>query len=316
MLANPDNADPGPADVFSLAKTLWVLATNQRYPPQGEHRSSYHGMNISDFLADDQAPPLDSLIQRCTIFNPKARPSMSEFKEELGSWLNPESQNTGVSAGNLRTIGERFATIREPQAQAQVGSKARADMLDSLRELKIARVRELTNICKINFNGSVIADENSTIVQNCDRSHYLSLINPEILSSHDARFWTFQIGASCKLLISNRKLQVNLIGQAGGFDFRSSSKATAFALFLIEFVDTERYPKVRKTMEDRRICIVHREVRISHCPSISYSNAFHSVFGNWDKAFLKAAEEFTKCCEHVFYRGEAGFRELENKYKD
>ncbi len=35
MIVNPAHADPFPADVFSLAKTLWVLAVDQRFPPAG-----------------------------------------------------------------------------------------------------------------------------------------------------------------------------------------------------------------------------------------------------------------------------------------
>ncbi len=38
MLTDPANADPGPADVYSLAKTLWVLCTDQRWPPQESSR--------------------------------------------------------------------------------------------------------------------------------------------------------------------------------------------------------------------------------------------------------------------------------------
>jgi serine/threonine protein kinase len=38
MLREPDVADAGPADVYSLAKTLWALASGQRYPPEGQIR--------------------------------------------------------------------------------------------------------------------------------------------------------------------------------------------------------------------------------------------------------------------------------------
>ena len=35
MMENPLSADPAPADVYSLAKTLWVLVTGSRWPPPG-----------------------------------------------------------------------------------------------------------------------------------------------------------------------------------------------------------------------------------------------------------------------------------------
>jgi serine/threonine protein kinase len=38
MIRDPANANPHPADVFSLGKTIWVLATEQRFPPLGHRR--------------------------------------------------------------------------------------------------------------------------------------------------------------------------------------------------------------------------------------------------------------------------------------
>jgi serine/threonine protein kinase len=35
MISNPRHADGTKADVYSPAKTLWVLATGQNYPPPG-----------------------------------------------------------------------------------------------------------------------------------------------------------------------------------------------------------------------------------------------------------------------------------------
>ena len=46
MIDNPKNADPAAADVFSLAKTLWVLCVDQRWPPQGEQQASNESYSI------------------------------------------------------------------------------------------------------------------------------------------------------------------------------------------------------------------------------------------------------------------------------
>ena len=48
MLNEPTTALGGPADVYSLGKTLWVAATGQRYPLPGEHRLEHatgHGLS-------------------------------------------------------------------------------------------------------------------------------------------------------------------------------------------------------------------------------------------------------------------------------
>jgi len=38
MILSPTTAEPHPADVYSLGKTLWVLATGQAWPPEGTSR--------------------------------------------------------------------------------------------------------------------------------------------------------------------------------------------------------------------------------------------------------------------------------------
>ena len=40
---------PGPANVFSLAKTLWVICDAQRRPPQGEQQASNESYTIDKY---------------------------------------------------------------------------------------------------------------------------------------------------------------------------------------------------------------------------------------------------------------------------
>ena len=48
MIRDPANANPLPADVYSLGKTLWVLATGQRFPPEGHQPASARKFSIAD----------------------------------------------------------------------------------------------------------------------------------------------------------------------------------------------------------------------------------------------------------------------------
>jgi serine/threonine protein kinase len=47
--------DFGPADVFSLAKTLWVMATGQRYPMPGELLPEFAGARLSSYVKGHRA---------------------------------------------------------------------------------------------------------------------------------------------------------------------------------------------------------------------------------------------------------------------
>ncbi|HEX8597169.1 MAG TPA: protein kinase [Chloroflexia bacterium] len=87
VLTSPRHAHPGPADVYSLAKTLYVLATEQRWPPPGPQHVGTKGETIEEYVRHARVRQLDWLIERATTSDTSARPSMSEFARELQSWL-------------------------------------------------------------------------------------------------------------------------------------------------------------------------------------------------------------------------------------
>src|SRR5262249_48926541 len=68
-------------------KTLWVLATEQRIPLQGELRADNPQVNIGAYRAVPRADQLDLLAERATRHDPAGRPTMAEFSAELRAWL-------------------------------------------------------------------------------------------------------------------------------------------------------------------------------------------------------------------------------------
>ena len=112
MLNDPVGALGGPADVYSLAKTLWVLATGQRYPPQGEQRIDVPQLTLSENVAHPRSRLLDHLIENATKHNPEERPSMAEFAAELDAWLAEPSRP--VSPSDFSGIAARVKALIEP----------------------------------------------------------------------------------------------------------------------------------------------------------------------------------------------------------
>lgn len=100
MFENCAETRAGPADVFSLAKSLWVVATQMRFPLEGHLRSDERPLRLSTYAPHSRAPFLDRLIDHCTRHSPNDRPSMLEFADELAAWLNPTSadKNVNISA--------------------------------------------------------------------------------------------------------------------------------------------------------------------------------------------------------------------------
>jgi serine/threonine protein kinase len=87
MISNPAGAESHPADVYALGKTLWVLATDQNYPPEGPQPAGARGLSIGDYRPHPHDLSLDRLIERMTLRDPIARPTKREVAGELRAWL-------------------------------------------------------------------------------------------------------------------------------------------------------------------------------------------------------------------------------------
>ncbi len=97
MLSAPETANFAAADVFSFAKTLWVLLSGQSFPPQGEIRSATERDRLADWVDFDRSEFLDYLIERCTRRGVSERPSMDDVRKELESFLAiPSSAGSAV----------------------------------------------------------------------------------------------------------------------------------------------------------------------------------------------------------------------------
>lgn len=85
------------ADVYSLAKTLFVLALPCRgpYPPDGTHHADSQEFSLWEAGGSTAAlAALRQVLEAATEFNPGQRLSMAEFRDELRAWLDryPEAQ--------------------------------------------------------------------------------------------------------------------------------------------------------------------------------------------------------------------------------
>ena len=124
LIIEPTGADAHPADVYSLAKTLWVLATEQGYPPEGHQAPDVTGFNIADWRPDARAGALDRLVDRCTRLPPDQRPSMADVASELEAWLamsnEPQPLDLGDMHQQLRSAlaAERAAYDRNAELKA------------------------------------------------------------------------------------------------------------------------------------------------------------------------------------------------------
>jgi len=121
MMENAADVPGGPADVYAFAKTLWVLASGQTFPLQGEQRADIPQLRLSTNCPHSRATILDRLLDRASRYDSHQRPAMIEVANELAAWLDaPTPETLAVDfealAKELRpTFEARQATERRRQ---------------------------------------------------------------------------------------------------------------------------------------------------------------------------------------------------------
>ncbi|WP_421032769.1 protein kinase domain-containing protein [Paraburkholderia kururiensis] len=127
MLNDAENADGKPADVFSLAKTLWVLATGQKFPLPGTYDPAFPVFRIGSYIAEERTAPLDRLIASATAIEPAARPPMALFASELSAWLAPTiATSTGLTLDTSAFAVELDRRLIDANASRELEGRAAA----------------------------------------------------------------------------------------------------------------------------------------------------------------------------------------------
>ncbi|HEV2373425.1 MAG TPA: protein kinase [Streptosporangiaceae bacterium] len=121
MREDADKADPGPADVWALAKTLWVLLTRQSLPLPGTHGANDTAHSLRERLSFTFAAELDLLVEQATQIDPQARVTMAEIVRELRACLAdpPEVQESPDRAALHARAMALTAASRQKQADTQ-----------------------------------------------------------------------------------------------------------------------------------------------------------------------------------------------------
>lgn len=86
MRRNPGKADGKFADIYSIAKTLWILLTKETKGFEGQYIADHH-IGIGRYQRTIYTKPLDLLIEDCTQNDPLKRPSLREIANRLNNWI-------------------------------------------------------------------------------------------------------------------------------------------------------------------------------------------------------------------------------------
>jgi serine/threonine protein kinase len=182
MLNDASSAEPGPADVFMLAKTLWVLATGQNYPPQGEIRTANKQVRLSGYWNEPKAHLLDELVARCTNVNPNDRPTMKEVAEELSAWLAYDAVKVSP-APDLLDIGAKLKPLISAHRANFTSNTRRKKECERLREEIGVLLQPLANQItqQTNLHAEVTRDNHiNSVIRHPDKYNKGGAFGPSV----------------------------------------------------------------------------------------------------------------------------------------
>lgn len=167
MIRNAPEADPHAADVYSFGKTLWVLATNQSFPPEGHQRANTRGFGVADFSSHPSAHVLDQLIDRMTRLHPGDRPTKREVAAELAGWLDLSGR---IPAVDFQEAGARLrAKLSRTMARQDALAERKEDAFAAVRRLQELTV-PLNETLKGIYRNAQIDTESDELTRNGLRS--------------------------------------------------------------------------------------------------------------------------------------------------
>jgi serine/threonine-protein kinase len=88
MRRNPGKADGLCADIYSLAKTLWILLTKEKMGFDGQYIPGDESIGLSNNqqFRNVYLSKIDELLIKCTEHKPSKRPKIDEFINDLSEW--------------------------------------------------------------------------------------------------------------------------------------------------------------------------------------------------------------------------------------
>ncbi|MEI0581464.1 protein kinase domain-containing protein [Brachyspira pilosicoli] len=108
MKRNPKYADGKKADVFSLAKTMWMLFTGNELGFDGQYNihDETHSLIYMKEFEKMHLVELNELLRISTDNNPNNRPDMETFKEILEKWLDTFNDENKIQLSNWNFISK------------------------------------------------------------------------------------------------------------------------------------------------------------------------------------------------------------------
>lgn len=165
------------ADIYSLAKTLWILLTGNSKGFDGQY-SAVPGLEFGKLYRECYTAPIDRLLASSTNNNPASRPNISEFISVLEEW---KELNKNFHARNL----EQWFEIQKSLFPAAFPSRVIwEDVNDIISILKVlCSYDNLNHMFMPSGGGLDLEDARLSHEQGCIELDYvfIEIVKPKML---------------------------------------------------------------------------------------------------------------------------------------
>lgn len=139
MKRHAKSADGKKADVYSLAKTLWILLTGTKKGFDGVYDCNDSTIALSNFpsLRSNHLVEIEELLNISTQHDPDKRPTMLRFKEILELWKQIKGDEFKVSQSNWHFLMRRLFQTNVPAESTWYAVPDIIDVLNKVTSLPI-----------------------------------------------------------------------------------------------------------------------------------------------------------------------------------
>lgn len=137
MKRDPKHADGKKADVFSLAKTLWMLLSGDEKGFDGVYnfRDRSHSLRLMEQFRKKYVVEIEDLLVKATDNLPENRPDMWEFKAQLEKWLDAVENFEKRQENEWLFLGRQIFGENQPESASWSGAEKIVNILNTIGSL-------------------------------------------------------------------------------------------------------------------------------------------------------------------------------------
>lgn len=182
MKRDPKNADSKKADVFSLAKTTWMLLSGDERGFDGvyDFLDKSHSLRFMGKFKGVHIVELEELLTSATNNNPDLRPNINSFKQQLETWLDVFSNFKKSQASDWKFLNKYLFGDNPPESTVWRNTDKIINVLNIIGTLPAYNHMLFSDKGGLDFRNAETANEDNCIYI-YDSCGYCFLLKPKCL---------------------------------------------------------------------------------------------------------------------------------------